>query len=356
MLNEASPSALEGRLPSCTIALARLTRALCDARAAHPGVEYGLRTRGIGSAVFAHSLAFALECDHGALTVVADADDFPALHTIALDTEKARAAALANMWLSGLLARLRTSRGGTPMVKAVSLAENVGAIPGVPLRFAVDGVDRTGLVVELPAALADEYAREWLGANRARATHALDDLAVPGVVRLRSRRCSPALLASLKRHDVLIGWQPSASFAEGAPLEHATLRFGAARGRQVCVGVRIDTHFVTLETPVSSVNDAQFDDFNPHEAAAAQFTGEAVAEVAAMDLPVHIELLTVNLSVAQLSALQPGYVVDLPLPLQDATVRLVSYGQTIALGKLVAVGDNLGMQIERMAASDERQS
>ena len=108
---------------------------------------------------------------------------------------------------------------------------------------------------------------------------------------------------------------------------------------------------------MNQVNDTQSDDLNPHAtASSAGLDHEPIVEVTAMDLPVHIELLTVNLSVAQLSALQPGYVLDLPLPLVDAPVRLVAYGQTLALGKLVAIGENLGVQIHRMAASNERQS
>lgn len=78
--------------------------------------------------------------------------------------------------------------------------------------------------------------------------------------------------------------------------------------------------------------------------------------VGSMELPVHIEMACVNLSIGQLSTLQPGYVLDVPLPIADAAVRLVSYGQILAFGRLVAVGENLGVQIERMAGSDERQS
>ncbi|TKC91520.1 YscQ/HrcQ family type III secretion apparatus protein [Trinickia terrae] len=356
MANEVSPSALESGLPRYPGALAQLCRALGDARSVHPGAEYGLRARNIGLASYERAIALELECAHGPITVVADAHDYPALHTIALDTEPKRATALANLWLSDLLARMRTERGGTPSVKAILLTENAVDIPGVPLSFTVDGIEKHCLICDLPAALADEYARKWIARHTAPRPGAIDDIVVPGAVRLRSRRCSPLLLASLKRHDVLLGWQPSGPYVEGQPLEHASLRFGAARGRRLIAGVRVDTHSVTLETHVTTVNDAQLDDFNPHAAASAAGANEAIVEVAAMDLPVHIELLTVNLSVAQLGALQPGYVVDLPLPVSDAAVRLVSYGQTIALGKLVAVGDNLGLQIERMAASDERQS
>jgi type III secretion protein Q len=356
MINDVSPSLLDGRLPRYAPALAGLCRALGDARGTHPGAAYGLSPRGVSPMTVERAITLHLECVHGPLTIVADAEDYPALQTIALDSEPKRAAALANMWLAEILARFRTDAAGTPAVKSISLSEHATCARGLTLRFAVDGIDRTCVVTELPAALAADYERVWTDRRQPIALGTLDDIMVPGVVRLRSRRCSPALLSSLRRQDVLLGWQPAAPFIAGRRFEHATLRFGAARGRNLCAGVRIDAQAITLETPVNSANDAQPDDFSPHAAASPTLDSEPIVEVAAMDLPVHIELLTVNLSIAQLSTLQPGYVLDLPLPLMDAQVRLITYGQTLALGKLVAVGENLGVQIHRMAASDERQS
>ena len=359
MLNDVTPSTLDGRLPRYTPALARLCRVLGDARAEHPGSAHGLAPRGVGPVTFERSITLQLGCTHGPLTLVADADDYPALQTIALDIEPKRAAALANMWLSEILARFRTDAAGTPTVGSISLSEQGISTRGLVLRFSLDGLDSTCVLTDLPDALAADYARAWTRRPfpiAAGAPSTLGDIVVPGVLRLRHRRCSPALLDSLRRNDILIGWQPALPFVAGHPFGHATLRFGAARGRQLCAGVRIDAQAVTLETTVNPVNDAQTDDSNPHAAASTSLDSEPIVEVAAMDLPVHIELLTVNLSVAQLSALQPGYVLDLPLPLVDAPVRLVAYGQTLALGKLVAIGENLGVQIHRMAASDERQS
>lgn len=68
-----------------------------------------------------------------------------------------------------------------------------------------------------------------------------------------------------------------------------------------------------------------------------------------LDLPVKIEIDTVSLPVAQLSALRAGYVLELPVPVRDAQVKLVSYGQVIAYGELVAVGEHIGVRIIRIA-------
>ncbi|MBN3813935.1 type III secretion system cytoplasmic ring protein SctQ [Paraburkholderia sp. Ac-20347] len=68
-----------------------------------------------------------------------------------------------------------------------------------------------------------------------------------------------------------------------------------------------------------------------------------------LELPVQFEIDTVALPLAQLSTLGPGYVVELPVPVADARLRLVAHGQTIGYGELVTVGEHLGIRIIRMA-------
>ncbi|WP_223996301.1 type III secretion system cytoplasmic ring protein SctQ, partial [Burkholderia gladioli] len=71
--------------------------------------------------------------------------------------------------------------------------------------------------------------------------------------------------------------------------------------------------------------------------------------VGAIELPVQFEIDTVALPLDQLSALGPGYVVELPVPAADAQLRLVVHGQTVGFGELVTVGEHLGVRIIRMA-------
>jgi type III secretion protein Q len=68
-----------------------------------------------------------------------------------------------------------------------------------------------------------------------------------------------------------------------------------------------------------------------------------------LELPVQFEIDTVALPLAQLSALGPGYVVELPVPVAEAQLKLVAHGQTIGYGELVTVGEHLGIRIIRMA-------
>jgi type III secretion protein Q len=43
-----------------------------------------------------------------------------------------------------------------------------------------------------------------------------------------------------------------------------------------------------------------------------------------------------------------GSVIELDVALLDASVRLVCHGQTLGIGQLVAIGDQLGVRIRRM--------
>ena len=352
---EARPTSLNGKLPCYPSELAQLTRALGVRGAPHPGAEHDLRLHGMGDVRGEQNATMIVDTAHGPVTLVIDVADHTMLQTIAHDGDPTRAAALANLWLGGLLAQFDTGHLAAPAIRSFDMARNVGTRHGLLFSFIAGGIECRCAALELPAALAAEFERRWAhpGANVNLDT--LDGLTLACAIRLRSRGCTPEMLASLQRNDILLGWQPSFPYAPGKPLRGAMLRIGAPRGRQLCAAVRVDTNTVTLETPVTLAT-AQPDDFDPLEGASNQPLAESPVPIQSMEMPVHVELFSVNLCIAQVSALQPGYVLDLPLPLDDATVRLVSYGQTLAFGKLVAVGENLGVQIERMAASDERQS
>jgi type III secretion protein Q len=352
---EARPTSLDGKLPRYSSELAQLTRALGVRYSTHPGAAYDVRLQGIGAARFERSATMIVDTPHGRVTLVVDLAPHAALQTIAHDGDPVRASALANLWFGDLLAGFDIDEAGTCTIESFTLDRSPAARQGLQLSFIAGGMPCRCAVVELPALLAAAVERRWTRAGADLSIETLHDLTLCCAIRLRSRRCSPEMLASLQRNDVLLGWQPASAYAAGQPFSGATLRIGAPRGRQLHAAVRVDMNTATLETPVTLAT-AQPDDVDPLEGALSDPLTEPLVPVSSMELPVHVELFSVNLGVAQLSALQPGFVLDLPLPLADAAVRLVSYGQTLAFGKLVAVGDNLGVQIERMAASDERQS
>jgi len=69
------------------------------------------------------------------------------------------------------------------------------------------------------------------------------------------------------------------------------------------------------------------------------------APLALPQLDLRVELEQLRLTVDALQALQPGSVVALSAPLDDAPVTLRSAGQPVARGRLVAVGDTLGVEL-----------
>jgi type III secretion protein Q len=71
-----------------------------------------------------------------------------------------------------------------------------------------------------------------------------------------------------------------------------------------------------------------------------------------LELPVHFEIETRSFSLSQISSFGVGYVVELKCPIPEAPVRLVTAGQMIGEGELVAVGNHLGVRIRRMAHDD----
>lgn len=352
---EARPTSLNGKLPRYPSELAQLTRALGVRGAVHPGAQHGLRLHGMGALCVGQCATMIVDTAHGAVTLVIDVADHTVLQTIAHDVDPIRSAALANLWLADLLTAFDTGSAAAPVVRSFTATPRAGTQCGLLLSFIAGGIECRCAALELPAALAAEFERRWAPPHASANLDTLHGLTLACSIRLRSRRCTPEVLASLHRNDILLGWQPTLPYVPGKPLPGATLRIGAPRGCHLCAGVRVDTNTVTLETPVT-LSSTQPDDFDPLEGASTHPLTEPLVPVASMEMPIHVELFSVNLGIAQVSALQPGYVLDLPLPLEDAAVRLVSYGQTLAFGRLVAVGENLGVQIERMAASDERQS
>ena len=64
-------------------------------------------------------------------------------------------------------------------------------------------------------------------------------------------------------------------------------------------------------------------------------------------VPVTLDFDVGSLSVplAELAAIKPGYVFELPTPVEAARVVIKANGQPIGRGELVAVGDTLGVQL-----------
>jgi len=307
--------------------------------------------------------------------VVIDLAAFPALDVVAVpaadvrgDTSESLRVALVSTLLAPLIAALATAgiEGVTIGALRVSPAGTLDAVSHV-LSFTFDGMP-------ICCALLDAQP-PWFDALTARLKNErLCDIAprlarvhLPGRVRLGSRPLSLSVLRGLKPGDVLLGMVPVALGA--APVGPLHAWWGARRTTQWHATVLIEGTTMTMTEVPNTAADldesivtaplrdhAATDhaselpaDFSPRESSSGV---PESADLGGIDLPVHAEIDTLSLSIAELAALRPGYVLELPVAARDVPVRLVTYGQMIGSGKLVAVGAHLGVQIDRMAGDD----
>ncbi|MFP3608830.1 type III secretion system cytoplasmic ring protein SctQ [Paraburkholderia sp. SIMBA_050] len=344
------------RLRCYTPALAGVSRALFDARS-----RFGVKPAAAQSSS-SRTARLRIGSAHGELCVRVDVSGHAALEAIASEPDQDRRAALGNLWLAAPLDTLAGHGVAQPSVLDISLdAEQPGnhdTASALHFEFGhADTAAHTAALLEVPAPLAAALERRITGTRAASTAlpDALAAIAVPTRIRLRSRRCTTALLASLRVGDVLLGWPRASGHAQGAPLEHASALWGAADGRVACAQARIDGHHLILETfPETMSHDPDLSLESTAGSTGETAAAERTVDLNDMELPVHIEVVTVNLPLGQIAALRPGYILTLPLKLADAEIRLVAHGQTLALGELVAVGDNLGFLIQHIANSDER--
>lgn len=159
---------------------------------------------------------------------------------------------------------------------------------------------------------------------------------VASKLRLATRTWAVALLRSLEVGDVLL-----CKGAAELPALNAELFCGASAGVHWRGQVRINQQKATI------MSDMQEQDGAAEGAASLPLLSTGVAE---LEVPVHFEIESAALSIAQLSSLRPGYVIELTIPVADAQIRIVTCGQLLGRGKLVVIGDCLGVQIESLVA------
>ncbi|OQP75422.1 aldolase [Xanthomonas phaseoli pv. syngonii LMG 9055] len=153
-------------------------------------------------------------------------------------------------------------------------------------------------------------------------------------LRIGGRTASAALLQSLRPGDVLLHCTASAAVTSGDVL------WGIAGGAVLRAPVRLNLQQMILEASPTM----QHDTFEPEVA-------PSTSNVAELELPVQLEVDQLALSLSTLSGLQPGQILELSVPVDQADIRLVVYGQTIGTGRLLAVGEHLGVQILSMSES-----
>ena len=318
-----------------------------------------------------------LMCDRGELVLRLDLQRYPALESMAHDTQTKRRVALVNLYLAPLLAPWQAAGISGLAITDLTLVNNTQQ-SGLTIQ--------SGALVCAVEAISTSLLAGWAANTQASASSS--QIQVGGHVRLASRSLSLAQMQALETGDVVLGWpfvcdlQPDLNQSTFA----AQLRLGGTHQPCYCAPVHLSGHAVTLQGPASMEEQFEFasggytdtasyasapteaDYGDEHEqgddaayadqAEQADQADQAAprASLAQLNLPVHLELTVLPMPLGALQTLAPGYLLELPLALADAEIRLVTSGQTFAMGQLVAIGDNLGVQITRVLAGHEFQS
>ena len=349
---------LRARVASLAAPLARLTRCLFERRGAALAAGLGIAITPLpappGVATLKSPASLLLHSAHGDLSCVIDLSGHPALECAALAPSGRWRASLADALLQPWLALLH--QHGLPALSVSALlplkdsgdAMDQALAAGLALRLRHEDEDEdedddtivvvtdidTGLVAALEAApRPPARLPDWLGA-----------LPLAGGAVLGARRCRAQVLSSLREGDVLLGWR--AGLASGlGDLSDITLRWGAPQGLHYRADADVvDGAIILASSPTLILDSSNMD----HTTNAA-----APTDLGALELPVTLEIVTLAMPLQQIGMMQPGQVLELPLSLADARVRMVACGQTLGHGTLVVVGEQLGFQISAMVNADE---
>lgn len=175
-----------------------------------------------------------------------------------------------------------------------------------------------------------------------------DALPVPLGFRLGSTRLTQRELASLEYGDIIaIGQWKSAgaglvcrATTPGTP--------GLALGARV-LGARITIDDIQT-TEAAPMND--FTSPEPPKDGDQSGAGSAKPNVLdALEVDACFELERRTLTLAQLKAMQPGFVIELDQPLNQSVIRILANGMEVGTGHLIAVGNKLGVRVSTLGGN-----
>ncbi len=323
---------LRGRLPQLSTAQAALLRIGQDQRFA-AWLRGTLQHASLGVALRQPFSVWALtvDCDHGRFRLGLDPADSPALQLALAHTPQTIACAvvthLLDEWGQALTAALGPLRLTALTAEHLPDAPWPGRLPclqggGMPVAL----LDADVAVLERIAALMTQ-----VGADLS----PLAALPLRPVVRLFTRALPLTVLRSLQPGDAVL-----------ADASGPWLRCGI--GRVLQARLFIDPQEFTVHVAEAPILAEDPPSAQPEDGVHGLETPPVVGTLETLELPVAFELDTARVSLAELASMQPGYAVELAVPLAQAQVRLVCQGRTLGQGQLIAIGDQLGVRITRL--------
>jgi type III secretion protein Q len=301
-------------------------------------------------------------CDEGALDAVIDVRAYPALESIMSDNDSSRRKALINLWFNPTLELARSEGFRSLHIadikpwKTRSCDKSLPDDTSLTLQFQIETRSIHLSITYISESLLDKVSEICNRRARPDIDNAppIIDFRLPGRITLASRTYSIRQLGTLKAQDVLIGW--NTLYSAPNTFSRAEIAWGARAGTMLRATTQIQGKNLTLiEDPNMTEDPTEEPTFGgsfpthavPQSNATDQFAELALED---LDVPVHLEVGTLDLSIRTLASLKSGYLLELPIAIEDAQVRLVIHGQTIGSGRLVAIGQNLGLQISKILA------
>jgi type III secretion protein Q len=340
------------QLPTLAIDTARQHRLAVDERLiallAH---TFGVTDWSVGTRAYVkpdHAVVLSLRWGMEMASVRINIAQHPALASVVTSNEPASARlrdAVSAILLRPLVRALHSL--GFDGVTIASLERAAHVRPHEPccaLAFRL-GDARLDVVIE-------HIDRGWLDALEVLVTQQcmplaahVSDIVVPGRLRIGEKTMSLTALDSLRTGDIILRTVPDPIAAllrnEASPARMSVV-WGRYGTRQLSALADVTHHRLILSEDPTMTDDTQF-------SAPLIDPMDTPVEISQLDLPLRLEIDTVSMPVAQLSALRAGYVLELPTAVRDARIRLVAYGQTIGFGELVSVGDHLGVRLVQIA-------
>ncbi|WP_166767654.1 type III secretion system cytoplasmic ring protein SctQ [Xanthomonas euroxanthea] len=304
-------------------ARAQLGRILCDPRTARR-CGFTAQRRGIRAAEAAR---LQLQFDSGTLELRIAARDGLAL--LLNEADAALRTAIADVLLSDALRAFAPL--GLGAAEVVAFERCADAANCLDIGIALGDIDAIAETAS-PLLLAALHSATAALATPSPLPAWLSALRLSTRLRIGQRTAAATLLQSLRPGDVLL-------HALGpAPVRSGELLWGLPGGAVLRAPVHLNPQQMILETAPAMQHDTPESD-----------PSQSTTDVAALELPVQLEVDQLALSLSVLSGLQPGQILELSVPVDQADIRLVVYGQTIGIGRLLAVGEHLGVQILSMS-------
>lgn len=327
MSTEPSPTPtardLSQALTHMPAARAQLGRILCDPRTTRR-CGFTAQRRGIRAA---EASRLQLQFDSGTLELRIAARDGLAL--LLNEADAALRTAIAGVLLSDALRAFAPL--GLGAAEVVAFERYADAANCLDIGIALGDIDAIAETAS-PLLLAALHTATAALATPSPLPAWLSALRLSTRLRIGQRTAAATLLQSLRPGDVLL-------HALGpAPVRSGELLWGLPGGAVLRAPVHLNPQQMILETAPAMQHDTPESD-----------PSQSTTDVAALELPVQLEVDQLALSLSVLSGLQPGQILELSVPVDQADIRLVVYGQTIGIGRLLAVGEHLGVQILSMS-------